>query len=155
MAIETEPGTSTQPGGGVPAGEPAVRAWWTRPAIHTGLIGAVIGYAFGHWLGNYWASPGVGSPAQYQQIPTADANDFAIVLGYTFMVVGWLIGLGFFNDLVLAMLGRPLRDYQLRNGGDTGMARYFRLTHDHKVVGLQYLVGMIVYFCTAGLLAMG
>ena len=35
-----------------------------------------------------------------------------------------------------------------------GLARYFRFTLDHKVVGLQYLVGMIVYFCTGGLFAM-
>ncbi len=156
MAIETEPGTIKQPGGGAPAGERSARAWWMRPAIHTGLLGAVVGYIFGHWLGNYWASPGVGSPAQYQQIPTADANDFAIVLGYTFMVLGWLIGLGVFNDLFRQILGRPLTDVQAENGHDVGgLAKYFRLTYDHKVVGLQYLVGMIIYFCTAGLLAMG
>ena len=35
-----------------------------------------------------------------------------------------------------------------------GLAKYFRYTLDHKVVGIQYLVGMIIYFCTAGLFAM-
>ena len=35
-----------------------------------------------------------------------------------------------------------------------GLAKYFRFTHDHKVVGIQYLIGMIIYFCTAGLFAM-
>ncbi len=35
-----------------------------------------------------------------------------------------------------------------------GLARYFRYSLDHKVVGIQYLVGMIIYFCTAGLFAM-
>src|SRR5215469_3046112 len=155
MAIETEPGTTQQPGGGAPASGSHTRAWWARPAIHTGLIGAVIGYAFGHWLGNYWATPTSTSPANYQQIGFADANDFAIVLGYLFMVIGWLIGLGFFNDLVRKMRGEPLNDAQSENGDATSLARYFRLTHDHKVVGIQYLVGMLVYFCTAGLLAMG
>jgi len=154
MAIETEPGTTQQPGGHDPAPAPRARPWWQRPAWHTGLIGAVIGYAFGHWLGNYWAVPTATSPAVYQQIFTADANDYAIVLGYSFMVAGWLIGLGFLNDLFAQMLGRRPRDYQLLDNGDTGLARYFRLTHDHKVVGIQYLVGMIIYFCTAGLLAM-
>ena len=38
---------------------------------------------------------------------------------------------------------------------DGGLARYFRYTLDHKVVGLQYLVGMLVYFFTGGLLAIG
>ncbi len=40
------------------------------------------------------------------------------------------------------------------SAADTGLARYFRFTLDHKVVGIQYLVGMIIYFCTAGLFAM-
>ncbi|HYK33985.1 MAG TPA: cbb3-type cytochrome c oxidase subunit I, partial [Streptosporangiaceae bacterium] len=112
------------------------------------------GYVFGHWLGNYWAVPTPTSPATYQQIGTADANDFAIVLGFLFMVIGWVIGLGFFNDLVRMMLGRPL-NHEGTNGDDKSLARYFRMTLDHKVVGIQYLVGMIIYFCTAGLLAMG
>ncbi|HVB46156.1 MAG TPA: cbb3-type cytochrome c oxidase subunit I [Streptosporangiaceae bacterium] len=155
MAIETEPGTTLHPGGGEPAGVPRARAWWMRPAIHTGLIGAVVGYVFGHWLGNYYATPTATSPANYQQIATSDANNFAIVLGYAFMVLGWLIGLGVFNDLVKQMAGRPVQDAENGNGNGHGLAKYFRLTLDHKVVGIQYLVGMIIYFCTAGLLAMG
>ena len=73
------------------------------PGIHTALIGAVIGYALGHWLGNYmtpsFVATGGGAP---------DGNDTAIVLGYAFLILGWLIGLGVFNDLVRQMLGRPL-----------------------------------------------
>jgi cytochrome c oxidase subunit I len=151
MAIETEPGTIQQPGGADPAAPGPARAWWMRPAVHTAIIGAVIGYVFGHWLGNLIDSgypqilPGGGQP---------DTNDISIVLGYLFMVIGWVAGLGIFNDLINQMRGKRLLDYQLRNGGDTGLARYFRFTHDHKVVGLQYLVGMVVYFCTAGLFAM-
>jgi cytochrome c oxidase subunit 1 len=153
MAIETEAGTTQRPGGPDPAGTPGTSAWWARPALHTGVIGAIIGYAFGHWLGNYWAVPTPSSPAAYQQIGTSDANDFAIVLGYTFMLVGWLIGLGVFNDLVKLMLGKRLP----QNGHEAsgGLAKYFKFTLDHKVVGIQYLIGMIIYFCTAGLLAMG
>jgi cytochrome c oxidase subunit I len=148
MAIETEPGTAQRPGGGGPAGGPDARSWWMRPAIHTGTIGAVAGYALGHWLGNLIASG-------YQQISTADANDTAIVLGYLFLVIGWLAGIGVFNDVINQMRGKQPLEYEVRGRGDTGLARYFRFTHDHKVVGIQYLVGMIIYFCTAGLLAMG
>jgi hypothetical protein len=32
--------------------------------------------------------------------------------------------------------------------------RYFRMTDDHKVVGLQYLVGVLLFLFTGGLLAM-
>jgi cytochrome c oxidase subunit I len=35
-----------------------------------------------------------------------------------------------------------------------GLAKYFRYTLDHKVVGIQYLFGMITYFLTGGLFAM-
>ena len=37
---------------------------------------------------------------------------------------------------------------------DPGLAKYFRYTLDHKVVGIQYLFGMIAYFLTGGLFAM-
>ncbi len=73
------------------------------------------------------------------------------MLGYIFMVIGWLAGLGAFNDLGRQMAGRPLPDWERAH---PGIGRYFRYTLDHKVVGIQYLVGMIVYFCTAGLFAM-
>jgi cytochrome c oxidase subunit I len=143
MAIETQPESAQAPGGREPGATPKQRAWWLRPAFHTALIGAVIGYAFGHWLGNFLASG-------YQQVSTADGNDFAIVLGYAFLVLGWLIGLGVFNDLVRQMLGKPING---NNHLGNGLAKYFRYSLDHKVVGIQYLVGMLVYFFTGGLLA--
>ncbi|HXP19247.1 MAG TPA: cbb3-type cytochrome c oxidase subunit I, partial [Streptosporangiaceae bacterium] len=145
MAIETEPGTIQVPGGGGPGPGHGERSWWMRPGVHTALIGAVLGYLLGHWLGNLIASG-------YQQVGTADANDTAIVLGYVFMVLGWLAGLGVFNDVLRQMAGRPLPDWE--RAPSTSIGRYFRYTLDHKVVGLQYLVGMIIYFCTAGLFAM-
>ena len=147
MAIETEPGTTQQPGGADPGTPGPVRAWWRRPAIHTAILGAVVGYVVGHWIGNIFS-------ADYQQLPLSDSNDLPVVLGFLLMVIGWLAGLGAFNDLFQQMRGRRLQDYELRAGGDRGMARYFRYTHDHKVVGIQYLVGMVIYFCTAGLFAM-
>src|SRR6266704_863432 len=151
MAIETEPGTSGRTGGGEPAAQPAARPWWMRPAIHTAIIGAVAGYMLGHWLGNLITS---GYPQAAAGGGSPDTNDTPIVLGYLFLVIGWLIGLGVFNDLFNQVIGRRIPDYQLRNGDGTGLARYFRFTQDHKVVGLQYLVGMVIYFCTAGLFAM-
>ncbi|MHB1431981.1 MAG: cytochrome c oxidase subunit I [Streptosporangiaceae bacterium] len=148
MAIETEPGTQQHPGGGEPSGAKVTRAWWQRPAIHTGVLGAVIGYFVGYYLGR-------AISANYQQISTSDAHDIAIVLGFLFLVIGWLAGLGVFNDLLRHMAGRPMPDTEKANGDASGLARYFRVTLDHKVVGIQYLIGMIIYFCTAGLLAMG
>src|SRR5450755_780837 len=145
MSIEIEPGQAHGSGSGQLAPARPARPWWRRPAIHTALVGAVIGYIVGHWLGNFLGS-------DYQQLPLSDSSDMPIVVGYLLAVVGWLAGLGVFSDLLRQMAGRPVpaEDALL----DLGMARYFRYSLDHKVVGLQYLVGMIIYFCTAGLFAM-
>jgi cytochrome c oxidase subunit I len=144
MAIETQPEKAQRPGGGEPAESLPVKQWWARPGIHTAIIGAVLGYLLGHWLGNFLAT-------DYQQNAASDTNDVPIVLAYLVGVVGWLAGLGVFNDILRQMVGRPAR-----NGEEaaSGLARYFRYSLDHKVVGLQYLVGMITYFLTGGLFAM-
>ena len=145
MAIETELESAQAPGGGDPGATPKVRNFWLSPGIHTAVIGAIVGYIFGHWLGNF-----IGS--QYQQVASSDDNDFAIVLGFSFLVIGWLIGLGVFDDLVRQMLGRPIRTAD-HKANVVGLGKYFRYTLDHKVVGLQYLVGILIYFFTGGLLA--
>jgi cytochrome c oxidase subunit I len=147
MAIETQPERAQQPGGPGPGGARPARPWWMRPAFHTGIIGAVIGYLVGHWLGNQIASG-------YTQVTNASQNDYAIVLGYVLGTIGWLAGVGVFNDLIRSMLGRPLHTEAEEAGAASGLARYFRYTLNHKVVGIQYLVGMLVYFLTGGLFAM-
>jgi cytochrome c oxidase subunit 1 len=146
MAIEIQPESAQVPGGREPAAAPKARPWWLRPAIHTALIGAIIGYALGHLLGNVIASG-------YQQIGFADDSDFPIVMGYLFGVVGWLAGLGVFNDTFRQMLGKPVTGDGEGHLAD-GLSKYFRYSLDHKVVGIQYLVAMIGYFLTGGLFAM-
>ena len=144
MAIEVQPERAE------PTGRPevAARPWWLRPGVHTGLIGAVAGYFLGHWLGNFLGGG-------FARSSLSDTNDVAIVLGYALGVVGWLAGLGVFNDLFLLMTGKPLpEEPRLRGVQEPGLAKYFRFTLDHKVVGIQYLYGMIAYFLTGGLFAM-
>jgi len=149
MAIEI-PEKPQLPGGRAPGGRApqasASRPWWRRPAVHTGIIGAVLGYFLGHWLGNLIAGG-------YVQVQNSGQNDFAIILGYVFGTVGWLAGLGVFNDLLRQMAGRPVHADEEAHAAASGVARFFRYSLDHKVVGIQYLVGMIGYFLTGGLLA--
>jgi cytochrome c oxidase subunit 1 len=148
MAIEATPGADRiQPVGGGPGGPAEVRAWWRKPAVHTGLIGAVIGWFIGNWLGLRVQS----ASANFAQ-GLSDVRDWPVVLGYLFGTVGWLAGLGIFNDLFRLMAGQPLPDIEHAPAG--GLAKYFRYTLDHKVVGIQYLFGMITYFLTGGLFAM-
>jgi len=152
MAIETQPERAQGSGGGQPGAVPNARPWWRRPAIHTALVGAVIGYLLGHLLGNFLAGAGA---AQYPNIALSDSSDWPIVLGYLLAIVGWLAGLGVFNDVIRQMLGRAESTANTQESEQQGgLAKYFRYELDHKVVGIQYLVGMIIYFCTAGLFAM-
>jgi cytochrome c oxidase subunit 1 len=153
MAIETQPESAHAPGGGEPGATQKERSWWLRPNILTALVGAILGYYLGHWLGNFMTPSFVATGGG-----AADDNDWAIVLGYAFLIVGWLIGLGVFNDLVRQMLGQPLNRNIAVHEADVagpGVAKYLRFTLDHKVVGLQYLIGMLIYFFTGGLLAIG
>jgi cytochrome c oxidase subunit I len=153
MAIETQPEQAHGAGGSEPAGRRR-RPWWMRPAIHTAIVGAVVGYLIGHLLGNFLESSNVAT--EYPNLALSDSSDWPIVLGYGFAIVGWLIGLGVFNDLLRQMVGKPVEveaEEETEPVGQ-GLAKYFRFTLDHKVVGIQYLIGMIIYFCTAGLFAM-
>jgi cytochrome c oxidase subunit I len=145
MTVETPVGEKVA-GGGTP-GEPAAPAfpsYWTRPNLFSGLAGGVVGYAVGHWFGNFVA-------ANNQQFQGNGQNDFALTLGYLVGTLGWLAGLGVLNYPVARMLGhRPDETFE----EDPRLSRYFRYTLDHKVVGLQYLAAMLVYFFVAGLFAL-
>ena len=143
MAIEAQPDSVS--GVGNPGQAHKRRNFWLGQGIHTAVIGAVIGYVFGHWLGSFLAGG-------YQAVPPNDNDDFSIVLGYAFGVLGWLIGLGVFDNLVRQMLGKPVRVAE-EDQTAGGLAKYFRYSLDHKVVGLQYLFAMVVYFLTGGLFA--
>src|ERR1700735_2575614 len=147
MSVEIEPEKAQAPAGSGPAGPRLPRPWWRRPAMHTGILGAIIGYFIGHWLGNFLSYG-------YARNALSDMNDFPLVLGYVIAIVGWLAGLGVFNDLGRQILGKPVPVAEEEEEAFGGVARYFRYSLDHKVVGIQYLVGMIIYFCTAGLFAM-
>src|SRR6185312_6491555 len=145
MAIETHQDRVEPAGTGPPLGGPGgvLRPWWLRPGAHVGVIGAVVGYILGHLLGNFLSSA-------YAQNALSDSNDVPIVLGYAFGTIGWLAGLGVFNDLGRQILGKPLLAEVRRGAGEVGLSKYFRYTLDHKVVGIQYLYGMIAYFLTGG-----
>ncbi len=147
MAIAAQPQASESGGGQAIAGR-GPRPWWGRPNILWGLVGGVIGYTLGHLLGGYLTGTGTGL---YPNVALSDSEDWPIVLGYVAAIIGWLAGLGVFNDILRQMVGRPAVQVEENEVG--GLAKYFRFTHDHKVVGIQYLIGMIIYFCTAGLFA--
>src|SRR6266571_3109800 len=114
MAIETHPERAEPAGSGPEVGGPGgvLRPWWLRPGVHIGVIGATAGYGLGHVRGNFQAS-------QYARNGLSDTNDVPIVLGYAFGTIGWLAGLGVFNDLGRQILGKPLLAEIRRGGSET------------------------------------
>ncbi len=116
--------------------------------LFMGIVGAIIGYLVGHWIGGRFTGAGIAYYAT-----ESGQNDIAIFLGYFVGVVGFLAGLGFLNYPFRRLLGHPPTLAEHESEGE-GIGRYFRLCTDHKVVAMQYLVGIGVFFFIGGLNAM-
>jgi cytochrome c oxidase subunit 1 len=114
----------------------------------TGIVLAIVGWIIGNVIGNAVHAHSL----RYYSLQ-AGQNDIAVLLGYFFGVIGFLIGLGFANYPIRRLLGHPPSLAEHESEGE-GLARYFRLCTDHKVVGMQYLVGVGVFFFVGGLNAM-
>ena len=116
---------------------------WLRPHILWAMVGAVVGFLVGHWLGNVIAGG-------YPVAVNSGTNNVATVLGLALGVVGWLAGIGALTYPLIKMVGREPSPPP----PSTSWVRYFRMTEDHKVVGLQYTVGVLIFLFTGGLFAM-
>jgi cytochrome c oxidase subunit 1 len=127
-----------------------VRRPLLRRLIGFNLLSALILGVAGYYLG-WFVGHQISSGKSFEFFSATDENDVALLLAYLFGVAGFLIGLGFANYPVSRLLGRPA---SLREKEDEGIGRYFGLCTDHKVVGLQYLVGIGLFFFIAGLNAM-
>ena len=128
-----------------PAAAPAVAPPARLQPAHRRDRSGIGGYYLGWFIGHQIDGP------SFEYESATDENDVALLLGYFFGVVGFLIGLGFANYPVSRLLGRPA---SLREKEGEGIGRYFGLCTDHKVVGIQYLVGIGVFFFVGGLNAM-
>ncbi|HJT54951.1 MAG TPA: cbb3-type cytochrome c oxidase subunit I, partial [Ktedonobacteraceae bacterium] len=105
--------------------------------IVLGVIGAVI---FGVVINKITAAV---SP---DMVPNDDAVTVAVYLGW---LLFFFIGIGAFNGIIKWGFARReptvAEEMQLA-GKDQGLWRYFRYTTDHKVVGMQYLVTVLIMF---------
>ncbi len=113
--------------------------------VLTGIVLGVAGFYLGWWLGHQIHAPSIDYFADTNQ------NDVALMLGYLFFVVGFVVGLGFARYPLSRMLGY---EHSHRENEEGGIGRYFGLCTDHKVVGMQYLVGIGIFFFIGGLNAM-
>ncbi len=125
-----------------------------RPPVWRRLVGfnlltAVI-LGIGGWYAGWFGAHAIaGSSLDY--FGAIDFNELSLVLGYFGGVVGFLIGLGFANYPLARLRGYPA---SLREKETQGAGRYFSLCTDHKVVGIQYLWGIGLFFFIGGLNAM-
>ncbi len=121
---------------------------WRRLVGFNLLTACVLGV--GGWYVGWFAAHGVAgkSIAYFSHI---DYNEVSIVLAYICGVLGFLIGLGFLNYPLARLRGYPP---SLRSKENEGVGRYFGLCTDHKVVGIQYLVGIGFFLFIGGLNAM-
>lgn len=117
------------------------------PSYLTGAILGIAGFIIGHWY-----------VAQYIGVGHDEAGpnftEQAIVIGYILALLGWLIGIGAFKYPITWLLARREPDHEedLRlAGAGQGWVRYFRFTTDHKVVGIQYLVLVLIMLGFGGL----
>ena len=123
---------------------PDQRSPLLRPNLFTGVIGLAIGYIIGVWIGHR-----VG--AHLDWVSAIDQNDVSVLLGYSLGTIGYIAGLGLLDYPFRRLLGQRPVDVVKK---DAGAWRYLTVSTDHKVIGMQYLWGIGVFFFIAGLNAM-
>ncbi|HSS55348.1 MAG TPA: cbb3-type cytochrome c oxidase subunit I [Gaiellales bacterium] len=123
---------------------PDTRSPLLRPNLFTGAIGAAIGYIIGVWIGHR-----VGTHLDW--VSAIDQNDVSVLVGYSLGTIGYIAGLGLLDYPFRRLLGQRPVDVVKK---DTGAWRYLTVSTDHKVIGMQYLWGIGVFFFIAGLNAM-
>jgi len=117
----------------------------------TGLIGGV-GLATIAGVVTNILTPSGASTATFA--PAApDYVYLAVLVGW---VVGFMAGMGAFVGPIRWMLGRDIThaDAEYLAGKDLGWKRYWKFTTDHKVVGVQYFIMVMIILGFGGLLAM-
>jgi cytochrome c oxidase subunit 1 len=114
------------------------------------------------WLRVLWVTPiffglGLGLPILLRWAAGWDPLWKGTVLATVELVttpLGFLVGLGGFDYWAHYASGRPTAAEDHSSHGAKSWRDYFRVNTDHKVIGIQYVVTTIIFFCIGGLLAM-
>src|SRR5581483_5512640 len=114
------------------------------------------------WLRVLWVTPiffgiGLGLPLLLRWAAGWDPLWKGTVLTTVELVttpLGFLVGLGGFDYWAHYASGAPTRPEDHSGHGAQSWKDYFRINTDHKVIGIQYVVTTIFFFCVGGMLAM-
>jgi len=89
--------------------------------------------------------------------PLSPHDNNIVLLGAMFAwSIGFMVGIGAFIGPWRWMIGKDLTDEEILYlaGDGQGVKRYFKYCTDHKVVGIQYLVGVMTLLGVGGTMAM-
>ena len=114
-----------------------------RIVIPTNILTAIVLAAVG-----YWAGVQLGN-----SFLLTDAMNTGVLLGYAFASIMFLVGVGFANYPLARLFGWRVTP-QPAGDDHTGVWRYLNLSLDHKVIGVQYLVAMLMAMLFGGIGAM-
>jgi cytochrome c oxidase subunit 1 len=86
--------------------------------------------------------------------PAYDWNIIVVVAGMVAAPIGFLLGLGAFDYWLYWCSGRPTLPEDHSGHGAYSWKDYFRVNTDHKVIGIQYLATVFVFFTVGGFSAL-
>src|SRR6202789_1207210 len=123
---------------------PSAGGFYRRQNVYTGIVAGVL-LAFIAWLLTNWLLEGSNW-----------GTDMVVTVTMIGWVIGFNVGVGTFNAPIRWMLGhdQTYDDELYAAGVGQGRKRYYKFCTDHKVVGTQYLVLVIILFAIGGTLAM-
>lgn len=131
----------------VAAAPSQTRSWTMSRNVVTALAAGIFGFLFVEYV----LGRGAGPLSAIGFSPNA-----TMLSAYIVAILLYLGTLGFFDFPIKWLLGvdesQPEQNY--RYGVTEGVGKYFRLTLDHKVIGVQYLFTVLLFFCVGGFNAM-
>jgi len=129
------------------------RSLITRLHMGTGVVVGVIFAALAYWALRNSLLTYTDKVAD----PLSPHDNNIVLLGAMFAwSIGFMVGIGAFIGPWRWMIGKDLTDEEILYlaGDGQGVKRYFKYCTDHKVVGIQYLVGVMTLLGVGGTMAM-
>ena len=129
------------------------RSLITRLHMGTGVVVGIIFAALAYWALKNSLLTYTDKVAD----PLSPHDNNIVLLGTMFAwSIGFMAGIGAFIGPWRWLVGKDLTDEEIlyMAGDGQGVKRYFKYCTDHKVVGIQYLVGVMTLLGVGGTMAM-